>query len=104
MPRRKQTRRTTVKDVRAILRLSCAQGLSVREVADRLKVSKTTVSTYLFRASEAGLAVWPLPADFEDDAVLERALFHRMGRPPRDSREPDWATVAAELKRKRPMR
>jgi len=100
MPRRKQTRRTTVKDVRAILRLTCAQGLSVREVADRLKVSKTTVSTYLFRAREAGLAVWPLPADFEDDAVLERALFRRMGRPPRDSREPDWATIAAELKRK----
>ena len=107
MPRRKQTRRTTVKDVRAILRLTCAQGLSVREVADRLKVSKTrlkvsktTVSTYLFRAREAGLAIWPLPADFEDDVVLERALFRRMGRPPRDSREPDWATVAAELKRK----
>ena len=100
MPRRKQTRRTTVKDVRAILRLTCAQGLSVREVADRLKVSKTTVSTYLFRAREAGLAMWPLPADFEDDVVLERALFRRMGRPPRDSREPDWTTVAAELKRK----
>ena len=79
MPRRKQTRRTTVKDVRAILRLSHAQGLSVREVADRLKVSKTTVSTYLFRAREAGLAVWPLPAAFEDDAVLERRLFRRMG-------------------------
>ncbi len=100
MPRRKQTRRTTVKDVRAILRLTCAQGLSVREVADRLKVSKTTVSTYLFRAREVELAVWPLPAGFADDAALERALFRRMGRPPRDSREPDWATIAAELKRK----
>jgi transposase len=100
MPRRKQTRRTTVKDIRTILRLTCAQGLSVREVADRLKVSKTTVSTYLFRAREAGLAVWPLPAAFEDDAVLERRLFHRMGRPPRDSSEPDWATISAELKRK----
>ncbi len=48
MPRRKQTRRTTVQDVRAILRLSYAQGLSVREVSDRLKVGKSTVSTYLF--------------------------------------------------------
>lgn len=45
MPRRKQTERTTVKDVRAILRLTYAQGLSAREVAERLKVSKTTVST-----------------------------------------------------------
>ena len=100
MPKRKQTRRTTVKDVRAILRLSYAQGMSVREVSDRLKVSKSTVSTYLFRAREAGLVTWPLAAGYDQDAVLERALFRRMGRPPRDLSEPDWATVAAELKRK----
>ena len=100
MPRRKQTRQTTAKDVRTILRLSHADGFSVRAVADRLKVSKTTVSTYLFRARETGLAVWPLPAGYGDDAVLERALFRRMGRPPRDSSEPDWATITAELKRK----
>ena len=56
MPRRKQTRRTTVKDARAILRLTYAQDLSVREVAARLKLSKTTVSTYLLRAREVGLA------------------------------------------------
>ena len=62
MPRRKQTRRTTVKDARAILRLTYAQDLSVREVAARLKLSKTTVSTYLLRAREVGLAAWPLPA------------------------------------------
>ena len=83
-----------------MLRLSCAQDLSVREVADRLKISKTTVPTYLYRAREAGIAVWPLPSAYEDDAVLERALFRRMGRPPLDSREPHWPTVAAEMKRK----
>lgn len=49
MPRRKQTRRTTVKDARAIPRLTFAQGRSAREVAERLKVSKSTVSTYLPR-------------------------------------------------------
>ena len=100
MPRRKQTRRTTVKDVRAILRLSYEQGLSVREVSDRLNVSKSTVSTDLFRAREIGHTGWPLPAGYEEDAVLERALFRRMGRPPRDLNEPDWATVGTELKRK----
>lgn len=61
MPRRKQTRQTTVKDIRAILRLTHEQGLSVREVSERLKISKTTVSTYLLRAREAGLSGWPLP-------------------------------------------
>lgn len=100
MPRRKQARRTTVKDIRSILRLTFDQGLSVREVSKRLKISKTTVSAYLFRAREAGLSYWPLPPDHDDDATLERLLFRRVGRPPLDLSEPDWAKVARELKRK----
>lgn len=39
-----------VRDIQAILRLTHEQGLSVREVSERLKISKTTVSTYLLRA------------------------------------------------------
>jgi transposase len=100
MPGRKRTERTTVQDVRAMLRLSFAQGLSVREVSQRLKISKTTVAIYLLRAREVGLAGWPLPPGYEEDAELEQALFRRMGRPPRDEREPDWPTIARELKRK----
>jgi len=99
MPRRKQARQTTVKDIRTILRLAHEQGLSVREVSERLKISKTTVSTYLLCAREAGLT-WPLaPAD-DDDAALERLLFGRAGRPPRDQHEPDFGLIARELKRK----
>ncbi len=63
-------------------------------------MSKTSVSTYLLRAREAGLAVWPLPPGVDDDEVLEQRLFRRMGRPPRDSDEPNWPKVASELKRK----
>ena len=98
MPRRKQAKRTTVKDVRTILRLAHEQGLPVRAIADRLQTSKTSVSTYLLRAREAGLS-WPLPAIYESDTALERALFRRVGRPPRDVSEPDWRFVAQELKR-----
>jgi DNA-binding transcriptional regulator LsrR (DeoR family) len=82
-----------VKDVRTILRLTYDQGLSVRAVSQRLKISKTTVSTYLYRAREAGLSAWPLPPAYEDDAALERLLFRRAGRPPRDLSEPDWPTL-----------
>ena len=32
-----------MRDIQAILRLTHEQGLSVREVSDRLKISKTTV-------------------------------------------------------------
>ena len=56
MPRRKQARHVTMKDIRSILRLTFEQGLSVRAVSDRLKLSKTTVATYLLRARESGLA------------------------------------------------
>src|ERR1700733_14763867 len=99
MPRRKRAKRTTVKDIRTILRLTHEHGLSVRAVSDRLGISKTTVATYLLRAREAGLT-WPLPPIYERDAALERALFRRVGRPPQDLSEPDWAAVAQELERK----
>jgi len=88
-----------MKDIRAILRLSYAEGLSVRDVAERLRISRTSVSTYLLRAREAGITAWPSPEPYGDSA-LEAILFRRMGRPPRDLSEPDWATVARELKRK----
>jgi hypothetical protein len=74
-----------VKDIRSILRLTFGQGLSTRAVSERLKISKTSISTYLLRAREAGLAAWPLPADLDEDNVLEQRLFRRMGRPPRDT-------------------
>jgi len=99
MPRRKQARRTTVKDLRSILRLSYEQGLSVRAISERLQISKTSVATYLLRAREVGL-IWPLPPIYADEAALQRALFRRVGRPPQDLGEPDWARVAQELKRK----
>ena len=44
-----------MKDIRSILRLTYEGGLSVREVSDRLGLSKSTISTYLLRAREAGL-------------------------------------------------
>ena len=100
MPRRKQARRTNVKDMRAILRLTYGQGLTIRAVSERLKLSKTTVSTYVLRAREAGLSSWPLPPGYDDDAALEQLLFRRVGRPPQDLSEPDWPVVAREIKRK----
>lgn len=97
MPRRKQAKRTTVKDIRSILRLT-QEGLSVRAISERLQISKTSVATYLLRAREAGVS-WPLPSGYENDTALERALFRRVGRPPEDLSEPDWPIVAQELKR-----
>ena len=99
MPRRKQAKRTTVKDLRSILRLTYEQDLSVRAISERLQISKTSVATYLLRAREAGLG-WPLPPIYESEAALQQALFRRVGRPPQDLNEPEWPRVAQELKRK----
>lgn len=102
MPRRKQARRTSVWDIQAILRLTHEHGLSVPKgpkVSERLKISKTTLSTYLLRAREAGLSCWPLPPG-HDDATLERLLFGLAGRRPQGPSEPDFALIARELKRK----
>ncbi len=97
MPRRKHTKRTTVKDIRLILRLT-REGLSVRAISERLGLSKTSVATYQLRAREAGIT-WPLPPEYDNDTALERVLFGRVGRPPQDLAEPDWPVVAQELKR-----
>ncbi|MBU1175534.1 MAG: winged helix-turn-helix transcriptional regulator [Alphaproteobacteria bacterium] len=94
MVKRKQTKATSAKDIRSILRLTCDQRLSVRAISKRLKLSKTTVSTYLLRARQAGLTSWPLSAGLDDDTVLASRLFHRRGRPPRNLAEPDFAAIA----------
>ncbi len=63
-------------------RLTYEQDLSVREISERLQISKSSVATYLLRAREAGLS-WPLPPIYESEAALQRALFRRVGRPRR---------------------
>ncbi|MBJ6722969.1 IS21 family transposase, partial [Bacillus sp. PR5] len=85
MPRRKQAKRITMRDIRSILRLTFEQGLSVREVSERLRIGKTAVSTYLHRARQAGICMWPIPAAYDDDIQLERLLFKQAGRPAQDT-------------------
>lgn len=41
-----------------------------------------------------------MPEGCGDDAALERKLFRQMGRPPRDTTEPDWQLISREMKRK----
>lgn len=80
-----------------ICRLAAA-GLTGRAIARSLGASSSTVADALARLNAAGLS-WPdVGAMSETD--LERRLYREAGRAATDPREPDWAHVCAELKRR----
>jgi hypothetical protein len=77
-----------MRKVTEILRLRWEQQLRVRQVAQSLSISHSTVIDTLHRAEAAGLS-WPLPASV-DNAALEALLYHRQETGPRRVRpEPD---------------
>jgi transposase len=93
MPRK----RVVMRQVREVLRLKWACGLSDRQIAHSLRISRPTVADYVRRAQRAGLS-WPLPEHL-DDPRLERQLEARVEPTAPPSRPmPDWATVHQELK------
>ena len=91
--------RSSMRQIREVLRLKWEVGLSDRRIAHSSGLSRPTVAKYVSRATACGLG-WPLPASL-DDAQLERMLY-----PPREPAgfvpglEPDWPSVHRELKRK----
>jgi transposase len=91
-------RELTMRQLRQMLRLH-HDGVRTREIARTLGVARSTIQDNLKRAAAAGVS-WPLPAGFTDDE-LERRLFVRSALSSGQRRrvEPDWATLARELKR-----
>jgi len=81
-----------------MLRLASV-GTSSRDIALMLGFARSTIQDNLKRANAAGVT-WPLPGELTDDALQEK-LFHRAGFKPATRRrtEPDWASLAVEMKR-----
>jgi transposase len=92
--------RTTMRQVREVLRLKFVGGVPTREIARRIGVAASTVRATIKRFWAAGLS-WPLPEEMTD-AALEARLFTDAGtkRGHRRQIEPDWASIHRELKRK----
>ena len=90
-------KRLRMRQLREVLRLKIALGLSHRAIARACSVGVGTVTEYLQRAQKAGLA-WPLPDDL-DDAALEARLFATSGRTATVRALPDFAWVHRELRR-----
>jgi transposase len=91
--------RAPMRKVREVLRLRHALGVSERQIAVTVGVSRSTVGEYLRRAAVIGIT-WPVPEGL-DDGELERRLFtpptfdEKPGQP-----LPDWSYVHKELKRR----
>jgi len=62
-----------MRKIREVLRLTYQCGLSGRQVAHSVNVSRSTLADYLYRAEKAGLG-WPLSEDLTDQE-LEQKLF-----------------------------
>jgi transposase len=92
--------RTTMRQVREVLRLKFVGGVPIREIARRVGVAASTVRTTIRRFEAAGLS-WPLPEEMTD-AALEARLFASGGTKQGHRRqiEPDWTAIHRELKRK----
>ena len=91
--------RAPMRKVREVLRLRHALGVSERQIAITVGVSRSTVGEYLRRAAVIGIT-WPVPEGL-DDAELERRLF----TPPTFDEKPSTAAarlahVHKELKRR----
>ena len=88
----------TMRQLRQMLRLH-HDGVAAREIGRTLGVARSTIQDNLKRAGAAGLA-WPLPPELTDHE-LEQRLFARTAVTSgfRRRAEPDWATLARELKR-----
>ena len=65
--------RAPMRKIREVLRLKYACGLSERQIALAIGLSRSTIKAYLKRADSCGIA-WPVPPEIED-ATLEWCLF-----------------------------
>lgn len=86
-----------MRKIRELLRLKFDHRLSARQIAESLRMARSTVGEYERRFIESGLA-WPLP-DI-NDAELERRLFPpRPSIPSAERAMPNWGYVHKELRR-----
>ena len=94
------TERIAMRRVREMLRLKQEGGLSVREIALRTGVARSTLREMFARFERSGLT-WPLALD-QSDRDLEEKLYGVQGskRGHRRRPEPDWAFIRNELKGK----
>jgi len=93
--------RTTMRQIREVLRLRFEKNLSERQIAQAVGVGRTTLQGYLRKAAQAQLT-WPLPPELNDEQ-LEKLLYPPL---PLENEKvetkslPDFLYLHQELKKK----
>jgi transposase len=91
--------RLTMRKIKEVLRLKWETQLSNRAVGRACKISCSTVSEYVQRATRAELS-WPLPEGLGDEE-LNRKLFPETAQGwERQKPQPDWEQVHRDLRRR----
>lgn len=89
--------RLPMRKIKEVLRLKHHCGLSHRQIAHSLRISRSAAADYLERAEQAGIG-WPLPEGLSDQE-LERRLFPSPPAMPGSARPlPDFDYIYQELK------
>lgn len=89
----------SMRKIKTLLRLHHESKLSQHQIANSLHVSVGVVNKYLKRAKSAGLS-WPLPVEYDDEALLKEQLQGVAKKPLTTSSNIDFAYIHQELKRK----
>ncbi len=89
--------RLSMRKISEVLRLKHGQNFSTRKIATCCGVGKSTVSSYLSKAEDAGIS-WPLPEDMTEEKL--HALLFKSKPAQVSASVPDWNLVHKELQKK----
>lgn len=89
-----------MRKISEILRQYYELNRSCREIGASLNIGKTSVSIYLNRAKNAGIATWPLPEEMSEDELFKKLYLPSTSLAKKNRPLPDWEWVCREIRKK----
>jgi transposase len=92
-------KRTAMRKLREVLRLSYSADLSIRKISASTKISISSIQNILKLAERLNIS-WPLPEDWDDQTLALKFYPRSDAQPSAKFQEPVWTEVHLELKKK----